>query len=64
MAKNKIVDEKLKTAMKTWLEQKPSPKCSQNKESKKIQELKPSLILSKIPILTYKLFTLYLKTTC
>ena len=33
IARNKLMDEKLKTTMKTWLEQKPSTKCSHNKES-------------------------------
>ena len=33
IVKNKIMDEKLKTAMKTWLEQEPSQKCSQYKKS-------------------------------
>ena len=31
IVKNKIMDEKLKTAMKTWLEQEPSQKSSQYK---------------------------------
>ena len=34
LVKNKkIDDEKLKFAMKTWLEQKPSKKCSQDEKS-------------------------------